>query len=83
MKRIEKKYEKKIMKLVEQYCTATTVMQKSFACMTANNLKSECARLLINGKISDDFYKEIFCVGETSMYNHFLKILAKKNQKTS
>jgi len=83
MKRTEKRYEKKIMKLVEQYCAATTLMQKSFACMAANNLKSECARLLINGKISDDFYKEIFCVGETSMYNHFLKILAEKNQKTS
>ena len=83
MTRIEKKYEKKIMKLVKQYCAATTVMKKSFVCMAANNLKSECARLLLNDKLSDDFYKEIFCVGETSMYNHFLKILVEKIQKTS
>ena len=83
MTRTEKKYEKKIMKLVKQYCAATTVMQKSLICMEANNLKSECARLLLNDKISDDFYKEIFCIGEANMYNHFLKILAEKNQKNS
>jgi len=62
MTRTEKKYEKKIMKLVKQYCAATTVMQKSLICMEANSLKGECARLLLNGKISDGFYKEIFCV---------------------
>ena len=83
MTRTEKKYEKKILKMVEQYCAATTVMQKSLICMEANSLKGECARLLLNDKISDNFYKEIFCVGETSMYNHFLKILAEKIEKTS
>ena len=83
MTRTEKRYEKKIIKLVEQYRAATTVMQKTLVCMEANDLKSECARFLLNDKISDDFYKEIFCVGEASMYNHFLKILAEKIQKTS
>ena len=78
MKLTEKRYVKKIAKLVEQYRNAASVGERALICLNANTVKSQCAKDLIKGKVSTQFYKELFKVGEANISHHFLEIWAEK-----
>lgn len=74
-----KAYEKLVNKLVEDWIQAeNSIVLKSLISMRGNGLKDECAELVIEGKMDYEDYARIFKVGQTDMYNHFLKVLAKE-----
>ena len=74
-----KAYEKLVNKLVEEWIQAgNSIVLRSLISMKANGLKDKCAELAIEGKMDYEDYVKIFKVGQTDMYNHFLKILAEE-----
>lgn len=55
------KYAAKIGKLVEKYAQAEeNSMNRVFICWEANRIKSECANLVMNGKLDVDMYATLF-----------------------
>lgn len=68
------KYATLIGQLAQAYAEATTTMERSLVCMKANRVKSECAKLVLEGKMNKDTYEKMFKVGKTNANVHFLEV---------
>lgn len=78
MNRREKKYALKVALLVKEYRNAESFSDHLAACFKGNELKAQCARDVWNGKVSEEFYRELFRTKEANIDHHFLRILSEE-----